>query len=240
MATPNPVNPAMPNDKAPKHGVSLKRVAIDKSNAQLVAIVAIASVIAVFALVASKAVFSQTRYQAHVISAKEKARNQLEDNIQTYNNLATAYKAFDGASTNVIGGTRTGTGDNDGSNSKIVLDALPSSYDFPALTSSLEKILTDSNLKVSNITGTDDQLNQQSNTSSPNPQPVQIPFSFTITNANYSSVTQLFTKLQQSIRPIQVDSIDMSGGANDMTVTVNGHTYYQPAKTVSITKKVIK
>ena len=67
-----------------------------------------------------------------------------------------------------------------------------------------------------------------------------MPFSFTVSNANYTSVSQLITKLQQSTRPIQIDSFDLTGGSSNMTLTVNAHTYYQPAKSVSITKKVIK
>lgn len=225
---------------AGKTQISTKRLAISRANAQMVAIVGVAAFVTVFCLVASKAIFSQNRYQAHVISAKEKAHHQLQDNLETYNKLATAYKAFDSAPSNVIGGTKDGTGPNDGSNSKIILDSLPSTYDFPALTSSVEKILADNGLKVTEITGTDDQLNQQKNTSSPTPKPVSMPFSFTITNASYGSVSQLITKLQQSTRPIQIDSLELSGGVNDMTVTVNAHTYFQPAKNVTISKKVIK
>lgn len=220
--------------------ISTKRMAISKSNAQMVGVVAAAAFITVFCLVASNTVFSQNRYQARVISAKEKAHKQLQDNINTYSDLATSYKAFDNASTNVIGGTKGGSGDNDGSNSKIILDALPPTYDFPALTSSIEKILQDNHLKVTSITGTDDQINQQGNTASANPQPVEIPFTFTVSNASYASVNQLMSKLQQSIRPIVIDTLDASGGQNDMTVTVSAHTYFQPAKTVSITKKVVK
>jgi len=220
--------------------ISTKRLAIDKAQAQMVGIVAAAAFIAVFCLVASRAVFSQNRYQARVISAKEKAHKQLQQNISTFSDLQTAYKAFDGAATNVIGGNSAGTGDNDGPNSKIILDALPPTYDFPALTSSVEKILTDNGLKVTSITGTDDQLSQQGNTSSPNPQPVSMPFSFTVSNANYASIGQLLSKLQESIRPIAIDKLDISGGANNMTATVSAHTYFEPVKTVGITKKVVK
>jgi hypothetical protein len=220
--------------------ISTKRLAISKAQAQMVMIVAGAAIIATFCLVASKAVFSQNRYQARVISAKETAHKQLVSNISNYSNLATSYKAFDSAPTNIIGGNAAGSGDNDGPNSKIILDALPSKYDFPALASSIEKILTDSNLKVSNISGTDDQLSQQTNTSSATPQAITMPFSFTVNDASYASVSQLLTKLQQSIRPIQIDTIDLTGGANNMTLTVNAHTYYQPAKSVSITQKAIK
>lgn len=225
---------------AAKPQASTKRLAISKANAQMVGVVAAASFISVFCLVASQAVFSQNRYQARLIVAKEKAHKQLQQNQKAFSDLKRSYNIFNSLPTNVIGGSINGAGDNDGPNSKIILDALPDSYDFPALTSSLEKILSDNNLKVSNINGTDDQLNQQNNTSSPNPEPVSMSFSFTVTDANYASINQLFTKLQQSIRPIQLDSVDLSGGTTSMTATVNAHTFYQPTTSVSITKKVVK
>jgi hypothetical protein len=223
-----------------KFDLSTKHVAISKTNARMVAIVGVASFITVFCLVAAQAVWSQTRYQARVTSTDETAHQQLLKNIQTFNNLVSSYQAFNSTANNVIGGLTSGTSDNDGDNSKIILDALPDSYDFPALTASVEKILTDRNFTIGSITGTDDQLAEQSNTSSPNPQPVSIPFSFSVTNANYTSVQQLITALQQSIRPIQIDSMTLSGGTTDMTLTVNAHTYYQPAKNLGITQKVVK
>lgn len=220
--------------------ISMKHVAIDKANTQMVAAVAVATFVTIFCLFATKAQFSQNRYQARLTAAKSQANNQIQQNLKAFNDLTASYKAFDGTSTNVIGGVRVGTGNNDGSNSKIILNALPSSYDFPALTSSIEKILRDQSLSVSSITGTDDQLKQQSNTASPSPEPVSMPFSFTVNDASYESVGKLMTALQRSIRPMHVDSLNISGGGNSMTVVVDAHTYYQPGKTVNITKKVIK
>jgi hypothetical protein len=219
---------------------STKHLAISKANAQMVVVVAVSAFVAVFCLIACKAVLSQNQYQARVIKAKEQAHEQLQKNIKAFDDLVGAYQAFDATDPNVIDGSSTGKGDNDGTNSKIILDALPATYDFPALTSSIEKILADNHLKVGGITGTDDQLNQQNNTSSATPEPVSLPFSFTVSNANYASVRQLFSKLERSIRPIQVDSIDLTGGVNNMTLTVNAHTYFQPAKNLNITKKVVK
>ncbi len=223
-----------------KNEVSSKRLAIDKASAQMVVIIAVTAFVTVFCLMASKAVLSQNQYNSRVMSAKQKAFNQLQDNITAYNDLQKSYEAFNSTSTNVIGGIATGSGDNDGSNSKIILNALPSTYDFPALASSVEKIITDKGLKVSGITGTDDQVNQQTNTESSVPQPVEIPFSFTVDNANYKSVEDLFKALQSSIRPFQIDKVNITGGANDMTVTVDAHTYFQPAKSLKPTTKVIK
>ncbi len=219
---------------------STKRMAIDKARAKTLIAMSIAAFVIVFCLVASKAVLSQNEYQARVTTAKEKAHQQLLKNISAFNSLVSNYHAFDTAPTNVIGGTASGTGNNDGTNSKIILDALPYTYDFPALTSSIEKILNNKGLKIAGLTGTDEQVAQQSNASSPSPQPVSIPFGFSISNANYASIQQLITVLQGSIRPISIDALDLSGSMNSMNLTVTAHTHYQPAKSLNITKTAVQ
>jgi hypothetical protein len=221
-------------------GILTKRLAIDKANTQIVAAVAVAAFVTIFCLVAAKAVLSQNSYQSRVTAADEKAHQQLQSNIKAYTNLATSYEDFVSTPNNVIGGSTGGTAVNDGNNAKIILDALPGAYDFPALTSTIEKILTNGKFKITGITGTDDQVAQQANSASTNPQPVSMPFTFSVSNANYASVGQLITTLQNSIRPIQIDSIDLTGGASDMTLTVTAHTYYQPAKSLNITKQAVK
>jgi hypothetical protein len=118
---------------------STKRVAIDKASAQMVIAMAIASFVAVFSLIASNAVWSQHGYLSRVTKEKEKAHSQLQANVKAVDGLTSAYRAFVSTPTNVIGGPSDGTGDNGGDNARIVLDALPPQYDFPALTSSLEK-----------------------------------------------------------------------------------------------------
>lgn len=217
-----------------------KRVAISKANAQMVAIVAVASFLTIGSLVASKTILSQNAYQARVISAKSKAHQQLLSNISAYNNLTVSYEQFVSNSKNVIGGSSSGNGPKDGNNAKVVLDALPPAYDFPALTASVQNLLTQSGLKANSISGTDDQLNQQNNTSSPTPQSVSMPFGFTVNGTDYQGVSQLINTLQNSIRPISIDTLDVTGGGNNITVTVSAHTYYQPGKNLSITKQEVK
>lgn len=219
---------------------SNKRIAISKANAQMVGIVAGAAFVTIFCLFASQAVWSQTRYQSRVVSQKEKALRQLKENLDNFADLQHQYQAFNSTSTNVIGGVNGGTGDNDGNNSKIILDSLPPNYDFPALTSSLEKILKDSGLKVGSITGTDDELNQQNSATSINPSAIAMPFTIGIEGANYNSVQSLINKLEHSIRPVQIDTLTITGGTNSMTVSISGHTFFQSGKTVNVTKKVVK
>ncbi len=220
--------------------ISTKRLAISQANARMIAVVAAASVISIFSLVGAKALWSQNAYQSKVNAAKEKAHHQLQSNLKAADALTDSYKTFAAKNPNVLGGNRNNTGDNDGDNSKIILDALPGSYDFPALTSSIEKIMKTHSYQVTSITGTDDQLIQQTNSSSATPEPQPMPFSFTIGSASYDSVKGVIDTLEKSIRPIQIDSIAVSGGANSMQITVSAHTYYQPQKSLTIKKQVVK
>jgi hypothetical protein len=220
--------------------VSTKRTAISKANAQMVAVVAVASFVTIFCLFAAKAAWSLNRYQAKVTTAEEKAKKQLQANSTAFKALSTSYAKFDKKDPNIIGRSSTGSGDNEGKNSRVILDALPSSYDFPALASSLEKMLVSPAYKLSGISGTDDQLNQQGNLSSPTPTAVSIPFTFTISNASYDSLKGVVAMTQNSIRPIQIDSMTVSGGGSSMTLSISAHTYYQPAKDVDIKKQVVK
>ena len=218
--------------------LSGKHLAIDKANTQMVAVVAVASFVTVFCLVAANSLWGQKNYQSRLIAAKEKANTQLKANIKAVDTLVSHYKAFTGTSTNVIGGSTSGTGDNDGDNAKIVLDALPSKYDFPALTSSLEKVFKDRKLNVNAISGTDDELAQSAATGSP--QPVPMPFGFTLSGVSYAQVQDLINTLEHSVRPIQIDTITLAGSANNMQATVEAHTYYQPSIELKVRTQVIK
>ncbi|MEO8785204.1 MAG: hypothetical protein ABI221_02775 [Candidatus Saccharimonadales bacterium] len=217
---------------------SSKHLQIDKANSTMVLTVAIAAFIVAFSLVASRALLNKSSYQGRVIAAKEKASNQLKANVSAASSLTTAYKAFVSSDDNIIGGNPSGSGQKDGDNAKITLDALPSQYDFPALASSLELILTQNNYKIGSITGTDDELAQQ-NTQSPSPAPVTMPFTVDV-DANLDSAKNLLDIFQKSIRPISIQTLDISGSNNDLKLNVTANTFYQPAMNLKIQTKVIK
>ena len=105
--------------------ISTKRIAISKANAQMVAVIGIASFITIFSLVASKELWSQSSYQSRVLSASNKAKSQLITNISSYNTLKQYYNNFQTGPTNIIGGSTNGNGNNAGSNAQIILDSLP-------------------------------------------------------------------------------------------------------------------
>lgn len=219
--------------------LSNKRVQIDKANAMMVVVTAVSSFIIVFSLVASRALLSQRAYQSRVINKKEQARDQLKTNLDNIKKLETAYTSFVGTSQNIIGGSSTGQGGKDGDNGRIVLDALPSKYDFPAVTSSLEKILTQNGLSIVNMTGSDDEVAQQSNASINNPQPIPIPFEVTV-GGSYGSIQNAITVFEASIRPISINGIKFSGTDAKLNADIKAQTYYQPETSLNITTQVIK
>jgi Tfp pilus assembly protein PilO len=221
------------------NAASVKRVMIDKANARIVAYVSVAAFILVFSLVATKTLISQAAYQNKVISVKRKAVDQLKTDIAATDQLKTAYDAFNGTSQNVLGGNPDGIGEKDGNNAKIVLDALPSSYDFPGLTTSLEGLLANQHVKINSIAGTDDEVAQSSNQTSSSPTPVPIPFS-TLIEGSYTDVQNVVSAYEKSIRPIQIQTLDISGNQNKLTFNITAQTFYQPAKSLNIKKEVVK
>ena len=218
---------------------SSKRVLIDKANTAVVVVVSVAAFLAVFSLVATKTLISQATYQNRVISGKRDAVNQLKADISAIQQLNKSYNAFNSTTQNAIGGNPNGTGQQDGTNSKIVLDALPSTYDFPALTTSLESLLSIQNVKINTISGTDDEVAQSSNQSSASPSPIAIPFQLSVTS-NYDSIKNVVSTFERSIRPIQLTTLDLSGDQKNLNLSVNAETYYQPAKALTINTKVVQ
>lgn len=218
--------------------ISTKHLQIDKANKSVVIVIAIAAFLIVFSIFASKALLSQRSYQGKVIKEKTTAVKQLKTNLDESKKLVSSYKDFVSTSENVLGGNPKGTGDKDGDNAKIVLDALPSKYDFPALTSSLEKVLKSQNFKIESIVGIDDELNQK-NTTSPNPVPLEIPFQITV-SGSYVSMKTLVETLQKSIRPFQIQKMELSGNDASVRLTITAKTYYQPEKNLNITPKEVK
>lgn len=219
--------------------ISTKRILIDKTNSRIVIYTSIAAFMVVFTLVASKTLISQAMYQNRVISAKKTAVSQLKTDIASTSNLVTAYKAFVSTPQNVIGGDPNGTGPKDGDNGKIVLDALPSKYDFPALATSLESLLTSQNVQIQSISGTDQEIAQQNDQSSSNPQPVAMPFQISV-SGSYQSIQNLVAAFNSSIRPFQIQTMLMTGNDSNMTLTMTAQTFYQPEKVFSVSKEVVK
>jgi hypothetical protein len=216
-----------------------KRNLIDKANSTIVIATATAAFLVVFGLVASRALVSQMNYQNRVITAKKQALTQLESDLAARDSLVSSYKAFVNTPQNVLSGNPEGTGDNDGDNAKIVLDALPSKYDFPALTSSLEKLVRAEGMQVKSLTGTDDEVAQAENATSADPKPIALPFELQA-SGSYGSTRNLVNRFERSIRPFVFHKLSLSGDEGNMNMTITAQTFYQPEKSLKITTEEIQ
>ena len=207
----------------------------------MIIMMAVASFLTIFSLVLAKAYIAQGRYQLRVINEREKAAKQLKENVQSAGELHQKYKDFDSALENIIGGSSAANakGERDGPNSRLVLDALPSKYDFPALATSLEKILVDGGYRIESIVGVDDEIVQSKQASATTPEPLEMPFVISAA-ASYASVQKLVGDFERSIRPFQLTSLELNGNDANMEISVEAKTYYQPEKNLDIKKKVVK
>lgn len=218
--------------------LSTKRIQIDKANTTIVIVMSVAAFVIVFSLIASKALLSQMSYQNKVIAAKEKTLTQLEINIDETTKLKKSYDSFVAQPVNILGRSSTGTASGDGDNAKITLNALPSEYDFPALITSLEKLISAQQLSIDGITGTDDEVAQSQQEETTSPEAVPMLFQAKVTG-NYDNSRKLLEAFQGSIRPFQITRMSFSGSQTDLSLTLDAQTYYQPKKTFNTVDKEI-
>ena len=220
-----------------KQKASLKQLAIDKDNSAIIIAVGLASFIVVFCLIASHALIKQSAYQNKVIGKKKAALNQAKKNVEEVKKLHTSYQAFASQEQNVLGGSSRGSGDKDGENPRLILDALPSKYDFPALTTSLEKTFKQYSLE--SITGTDDEKNQAAVPSSGTPQPVEMPFAVGV-NGSAANSKEILQQFEKSIRPFQIQKINITGSSSQLQINITAKTYFQPQKKFEVKTEKVK
>lgn len=223
--------------------ISTKHMKLEQANKKVIVVTSIAAAIVVFGLFMANALIQRQSHQARVITAKEQARDQLDQNIKAKDELVKSYQVFTASETNVLGGSTspTDTGVNAGDNGRLILDALPSKYDFPALATSVEKLLLDGKYNLVSIEGVDDELNQLEKQAQSSPEVIEMPISFSV-DVLYDLMPAMLGTFEKSIRPFKVNSIlvsaNESGGV--LNVSVEMETYYLPEKTISITKKVVQ
>jgi hypothetical protein len=210
--------------------ISQKRVLIDRANRSMFLSIAIAAASLVFVAVSAVSLNKLIAHRSHVIKEKKAASKTLITNDAEVGKLVASFKAFEETPESVLGTQEK--------NSKIILDALPPEYDFPALATSLEKILTTGGYNIGSISGVDNEVSSSTQTTGQF-QPVPIPFTLSVSGP-YDKVKNLPVDLEKSIRPIVISTMSLSGSAQDATVSVTAVTYYQPGKNLDVQFKEVK
>lgn len=204
---------------------------LDKSKSRLLLFVGVATVVTIFSLVSAYALLDQANYHRKELNAKRAVIKQLEANIATSETLRTQYEIFNGVNPNFIGGKNSSdpnAAPPDGDNARLVLNALPSTYDFPALISSVSHILSGAGLANPGIAGSD-QGATTPDAPIANPTPLEIPLSINGVTS-YNGAQSLLKDLERSIRPFDVTSLQLGGSADSVSLSIGMTTYFQPAK----------
>lgn len=213
--------------------LSVKHQLVDKANTYLVVASAMATVIVVFSIFASVELFHKISYQNKVIGYRQDGLKVLKENQNNVEKLKAQYIAFDDVPEPII--------PSEDKNSKIILDALPSKYDFPAFITSITQLVKQSGLTIESIDGEDSELDAKA--SELQPKPVEIPFKIEA-KGDYVGVQKLVDYLQRSIRPFKVTEFNIqsqeSNDATSLTVSITGVSYYQPSKEIGIDEEVVK
>ncbi|HAC56661.1 TPA: hypothetical protein DCF80_04100 [Candidatus Saccharibacteria bacterium] len=218
-----------------------KRQQIEMTNRRIFIWVAVASVVVSFSLIALQFLVKEFLFNQKIISAKNQTNNTLIKNIDTAEELkANVNKLL--ADENL--GSVEGLDQNaETSNLSLVLDALPVDGDATGFANSLQAVvLQRSGVGIDELSTTNQAYDasgmttdQTSLASSPQPLPFSVKF-----GGNFQQTSQTLSDLAKVIRPISVNKLEISASDSTLTLTLNGVTYFVPAKTVSITKEQLK
>lgn len=213
---------------------TFKKPNMNQPQTRMLVTITIATTVSVFCLLAAKDLFNQAAYHRHVLGARRNAIAQLQSNINNLSTLKTQYDSFSASNPNFLGGTST-TDPNalppDGDNARLVLDALPSKYDFPALISSVSKIISLNQITNPGIAGSDQTATIDSSPLA-NPQPVQIPLSISGLTT-YNGAENMIRDFERSTRPFDITKLQISGPSGSLSISASLNTYFQPAKVLS-------
>lgn len=205
------------NNKTANH-----RDRILKANSTVFVAVAVAAVVVSFALVSVRFLWERKSYNERVISAKTEARDILNSNLTNMDSLKEQFGQLEKSSS---------------LNSTTILHALPPTYDYAALASSIESLAQRADVSFVGSPGQDNSADSALNAYTSTP--VEIPLTLQV-SGDYDGITTFIKALELSIRPISVDSVVYSGSNSTLQANIQATTYYQPSRNLGVSKKEIQ
>ena len=215
-----------------------KRQQIYKSGRTMFAWVAGASVIAGFAVVVAGLLIQRIVFESKVVVEKQNTVNTLQANNKAVDKLRDEIRVLN---TNAALSS-VKLNDNE-EPLRVILDALPADNNALALGASVQSLVArTSDVKLESfqvgedVATSDDTAKLGSSVKGVQ----QIPFTMSISAANPDALRDVLKNLEKSIRVIDIDAMTIEQGDSRVVMTVNGHGYYLPAKTIQLTKKEVK
>jgi Tfp pilus assembly protein PilO len=199
-----------------------KRDQVKKAGSTVFIVVAISSVIVMFSLISMRFLWEKKSYNDRVITAKTKARNDISTNLENLDKLSEQFPDLNSSAS---------------TNSKTILHALPPTYDYAALASSIDYLAAFSGVQSNTSIGED--ISASAVNSASVSEPVELPLTMQV-NGSYDSIKQYITNLERSIRPINVSTVTYSGSNDLLQATIQAVTYYQPARSLDVLRSPIQ
>jgi len=214
-----------------------KRTQIAQASKTMFIWIAIASALVGTAVVVSIFLFQKLAYNEKVLSAKQVTVSNLNHNLSVVDKLKADVQALDANS--ALMSVKANPTDQA---LQVVLDALPSDANSLALGASLQTRL------LANIEGTFSLESLQvtpvegietlsagttvdaSETAVANNE---ILFNFSV-KGDQAALRQVLQNLERSIRTLIVTHLTIETQAESVTLTVEGHGFYQPAKSIEL------
>ena len=225
-----------------------KRQQIANANRMMFMWVAIVSAVVGIAVVASIFLLQKAWFNEKILAEKSNTASVLTQNNKVIDNLKDEIRVL-----NTNEALKSSMLPSENQPIQVVLDALPSDANSSALGSSLqEKFLNGSgltleSLNVDPVAGVESQESQNvQDASSKNGTSVsgdnKITFRFSVSTAanNATALKELLQKLERSIRAIDLTSLTIETQGARLTLNVQGHAYYEPARTVELKDKTVK
>lgn len=225
-----------------------KRQQIAGANKTMFVWVAAISVVVGFSAVGALFLTQKMLFNEKVLSEKSKTATTLVKNNKVIDDLKAKIRVLN--TNQALMDSRAKTDDQP---LQVVLDALPSDANSTALGSSLQEKLipgagiTIESFSMDTVQGIETQLsddvqNASSSSASASEGQNQINFRFAVSASsdNPTPLKELLQRLERSIRAIDVTSLTIETQGQKIVLSVEGHAFYQPAKTVELKDKTVK
>ncbi len=207
-----------------------KRQQISKANRMMFLWVMGASVVVGIGLVVSVFLVQKLIFNEEVLSAKSDTVESLEASNEAVGPLSEAVRVR-----NTDQALLDSRASSDEKPLQVVIDALPDESNIAALGSSLQREL----LPSRNITIDSLKVESQSEDSGVEVEENTLPFSFTVTsdNGEIQSLKDVLTRLERSIRAVNVTGVSLEVRSNQASMTVQAVAYYEPKVTAELGKE---
>ena len=221
-----------------------KRQQIANANRTMFIWVAVVSAIVGVAIVASLFLLQKAWFNEKILLEKANTAGTLTKNNEVIDELKDQIRVL-----NTNESLKSVMVSGESQPVQVVLDALPSDANSSALGASLqEKFLNGSgltleSLNVDPVPGVEsDAASKVQDASSSPAGENKIFFRFTVSTTanNASALKELLQKLERSIRAIDITSLSIEAQGARLVLGVQGHAYYEPAKTVELKDKTVK